>query len=331
MTAKTRATRTGFTLVEILMVIAIIAILAALLITAVGRVRGTAKKVQAANDITQLDTVLATFKKDFGFYPPSHVGTAAGVARFVVPTHGIPNSLTGTAAEQNNRSFEILQRMFPRWQPSMDANGAIIDGGTTATYAALTGSLAGKPLDPNQCMVYFLGGPTLGGFEPARPYVPTGTSKKGPYFDFPTSRLQEIRATDPAPLNGYVSGNNLPNFVDPWGAPYAYFAASGDTYDARTIFPLPLTATNDYTTVGSGSTRPVRMGGKWMNPGRCQIMSAGPNRFFGPGSYATQTTPALVLLDLRPGLTPGYSETDNGEDDIANFNEGSALGTSSAP
>ena len=113
MTAKTRATRTGFTLVEILMVIAIIAILAALLITAVGRVRGTAKKVQAANDITQLDTVLATFRKDFGFYPPSHVGTTAGVMRFMVPTN-VPDPMNASptpAQQQNNKSYEILQRL----------------------------------------------------------------------------------------------------------------------------------------------------------------------------------------------------------------------------
>jgi prepilin-type N-terminal cleavage/methylation domain-containing protein len=334
MTAKTRATRAGFTLVEMLMVIAIIAVLASLLFVGIGRVRKSALKAQAANDIQQLELSAsqAGFKKDFGMYPPSHVTTSFGVMRFRVPAAlDTGTGTSGTAAQQqNDRSLDVLRRMFPRWTPTLNTTTGMLDI-----------PLAGQYLDPNQCLVYFLGGPAalnpaLGqpGWDVASPTFPTGNTKKGPYFDFPAARV-----TIPESTTGYVSGNNLPNFVDPWGVPYAYFAASGDNYDGRLFFPFgsnftppPGDAAAPSTAYSGTGMRPVRMGNKWVNPGKCQIVSAGPNQRFGPGSPATQTTPTLVYQDLRPGQTAGYSEGDNrGEDDIANFNEGSALGTSSAP
>jgi prepilin-type N-terminal cleavage/methylation domain-containing protein len=360
MTAATRATRAGFTLVEVMIVIAIIAVLAALLTTAVSRSRQVARKVQAANDITQLDTLTTKFKQDFGFYPPSHVavGGGAGAARFMVPTH-TPGFLTGVAGAQNDASFGVLQRMFPRWQPLANNSGQII--GRQDDYPASNQysgplPLAGTLLDPNQAVVYFLGGPAAlsptvtapkhnpanstvvqvpsqPGFDTASPYAPPAdsTTKKGPYFDFPASR---VARPDPSQTT-YQSGNALPNFLDPWGVPYAYFSASGDAYDPKVTFPLIASGANtDTTTDGLTAsprfTRPVRMGNKWVNPGKCQVVSAGPNRVFGPGSRVTQASPA-TYLDLRPGQTPGYGETDAGEDDIANFNEGSPLGTSTAP
>lgn len=331
MTAKTRATRAGFTLVEMLMVIAIIAVLASLLFVGIGRVRRSALKVQAANDIQQLELSAGTagFKKDFGMFPPSHVTTPSGVMRFVVPRFVPDTQGNSLAAQQNDRSCELLQRMFPRWVPT--------DGGSGTNQINPPLQLAGEYLDPNQCLVYFLGGPAalnpaLGqpGWDVASPYIPAGNTKKGPFFDFPAARV-----VVPESATNYPKLNNLPNFLDPWGVPYAYFAAGGDNYDGRLFFPFGSTAadltaaSNVYA--GSNGMRPVRMGNKWTNPGKCQIVSAGPNQRFGPGSFATQTTPTLVFLDIQPGKTAGYSEKDNGEDDIANFNEGSPLGTSNAP
>lgn len=348
MTAKQRATRAGFTLVEILMVIAIIAILAALLTTGISRVRGTAKKVQAANDITQLETVATKFKQDFGFYPPSHVTVTPDpnnpnvtvVMRFMVP-----NKPSGAGTAQNEASLRILQRMFPRWQPTVGPSGN------------LGIALAGSMLDPNQALVYFLGGPgTLAGGEPgfdaSGPGIPTGTTKKGPYFDFPASRL----AIPDRSVTGYDSGNDISNFLDPWGVPYAYFTASGDSYDGRFAFPFgpiptapsradPGFASTTYTvTATNPGMRPFRAGNKWVNAGKMQIVSAGPNRLFGPGSAAlgqTSTTPPQPIYfiqgppqqtsDWQAGKSTGYTELDPGEDDLANFNEGTALGTSSAP
>ena len=339
MTANQRAKRAGFTLIEILMVIAIIAVLAALLTTGIARTRNSARKVQAANDVQQLDLASSTagFKKDFGTYPASHVTTTNGVARFVVPTN-MPTGGTSTAQQQNDLSFNILQRMFPRWQPTDNTMGNPASGGTIIGTTQNTGlgalPLAGKYLDPNQCLVYFLGGPNNTGFDTASPYAPTGSAKKGPYYDFPAGRL----AVPDKALTGYDSGNGLPNFLDPWGVPYAYVAAAGDTYDGRIFFPFGSTFPGDLTTASatySGGTgmRPIRMGNKWVNPGKCQIVSAGPNRLFGPGTASASSTAASYSLanDIKPGQTAGYSETDAGEDDIANFNEGSPLGTSNAP
>jgi hypothetical protein len=164
--------------------------------------------------------------------------------------------------------------------------------------------------------------------------VPAGNTKKGPYFDFPAGRLIVPEAT-----SGYVSGNALPNFVDPWGVPYAYFAAGGDNYDGRLFFPFGSSFPADLTTPSTqyrgtvAGMRPVRMGNKWVNAGKCQIVSAGPNLKFGPGSQSSATVAATTPLytqaeDIRPGVSTGYAEKDAGEDDLANFNEGTNLGTS---
>jgi prepilin-type N-terminal cleavage/methylation domain-containing protein len=355
MTAKQRATRAGFTLVELLMVIAIIAVLASLLIAGLGRVRRTARIVQATNDITQLETTATKFKQDFGFYPPSHVvctrpnGTSF-VARFLVPS-AVPNP-GGTVTDatlQNDACFAVLQRMFPRWQPGVPGSAIAYNYPTPDPVAnPPVPALVGVPLDPNQSLAFFLGGAATlyppevrakfnmqSGFNTGSPDVPTGTTKKGPYFDFPDGRMASITATDPAPINGYAPGNGLLSFVDPWKVPYAYFAAGGDNYDSRVTFPLSAGLNTDYGSAGAGTgvARPVRAGGKWLNPGKLQLLSAGPNQLFGPGSPLLSgpprdtATPNPVYQEFKPGQSPGYTELDPGEDDLANFNEGSNLGT----
>jgi hypothetical protein len=243
-------------------------------------------------------------------------------------------------------------------------------------------------LDPNQMMVFLLGGPMallvntpiangntalqpLGlGWAPDGPYAPaqSAQTKKGPFFDFPSERL----VPSPAALNT----NGLNHYVDPWGTPYAFFAATGDHYDPRVSFPMtrdPET-TDDTLTYDPSDTadpnanggkgpytaHPYRSASKWLNAGKVQIISAGPNKQFGPGgaivatavanSAGLQLPPAGKLLypytppNKQPGQYftilwepsqvgqhPFYNEKTRGEDDLCNFNAGANLGTSNAP
>ncbi len=65
----------GFTLIELLTVIAIIAILMGLLFPVMGKVKETARKVQAKNDAVQIVTAVKAYYTEYGKYP---VGAQSG-------------------------------------------------------------------------------------------------------------------------------------------------------------------------------------------------------------------------------------------------------------
>jgi prepilin-type N-terminal cleavage/methylation domain-containing protein len=263
----------------------------------------------------------------------------------------------------------------------------------------ITSGLPSPPqgLDPNQLMVLQLGGPlalfqntdflnaakqptfaaaaqSLGlGWTPDGPYAPaqSAQTKKGPFFDLPTDRLVKVE-----PVTATEAVNGLAQFVDPWGTPYAFFSASaGDAYDPRIRFPWSQASEQadpfmvDYNPEadvfanggkGPYTTHPYRSAAKWYNAGKVQIISAGPNKQFGPGgaivatavanSAGLQLPPAGKLLypytppNMQPGQYftilwepsqvgqhPFYNEKTRGEDDLCNFNAGANLGTSNAP
>lgn len=66
-----KAKRSGLTVVEILVVVAIISLLVGLLLPAVTKVKNMAKEAKQRVQFTAIDLGLATFKSDYGDYPPS--------------------------------------------------------------------------------------------------------------------------------------------------------------------------------------------------------------------------------------------------------------------
>ncbi len=69
MKANTSQKRSGFTLIEMLVVIAIIAILAGLLFPAINRALETAKRNQAAADVRSIAAAITMFYNDYGYLP----------------------------------------------------------------------------------------------------------------------------------------------------------------------------------------------------------------------------------------------------------------------
>ena len=341
--------RSGFTLIEMLIVLGIMLILLALTTGVLSRVRISGQYATANSEVNQLSDATSSFNKDFGFAPPSHVidtdsTNALQVRRFQFPTY------------TTQPEFALLQRMWPRWTPDLvGGTGPQFDfsAGKNINYAPLVqaGGVFSLPLDPNQCLVAFLGGPNQTGWDPTGPWAPLGNTKKGPYYDFTTSTAR---------MKTYFSGPStdlFPHYCDIWGQPYAYFAAnqSSDSYDPRVMFrtdwtndPTPpsindlrdpwyTTATKNFPSLAGGvapgpaayigtagiangmtpfqiSVTPV----KWVNPQKCQVISAGVNQVFGPGGLWSPGTapygdPAAILPALKGG------------DDTANFNGGLKL------
>jgi prepilin-type N-terminal cleavage/methylation domain-containing protein len=370
--------RAGYTLVELLIVIAIIAILAALLTSALSRVRQAAKKTTATSEINQLDTALTNFQLKHGFYPPSHVGytntfnlQVVGLFRIPEAVYDPTNPSLSDAQRREVASLNILRRMFPRWNPNPN-NLPLPHVITPALQAPTINGVLTRDLDPNQAMVYFLGGPgtLLGassglnpGWDTASPYAPTGNTRIDPYYsEFNDARLKD----ETGDFNGGAAGHDG-RYRDPWGIPYAYFVcnAGSDQYDVKLQFPWPASEANaasrtfnpdaDVNKEPTNGTKTntahpiattVTLNGatyvyRWANPKKFQIVSAGPDKVFGRGSFnpdpATDVTPPKSpnrnkadYWAWKPGTSEEYGEGSKGEDDIANFNSGTALGAQGA-
>ena len=214
------ARRSGFTLIELLVVIAIIGVLMGLTTAAVQRARESGRRASTVNDVNQLAASCAAFKQEFGFYPPNE---------FTIPATRNPSD--GNAV--------LINTMYPRWTLNGSASG-MANVGT-------------PPLQGIQSVVYFLGGPNGTGWAMDAPIAPTGSTKKGPWFDFPAGRL-----TAPA----------LGEYLDPYGTPFGYQASrAGGSYAGYPSQPFA----------------PYQSGGKFVSQGSVQIVSAGKDKAFGPG------------------------------------------------
>src|SRR5207237_3961327 len=64
----------AFTLIELLVVIAIIALPAALIIPVSGAVRAAGTKRRAMAELTQVETLIESYKAKLGHYPPDNPG-----------------------------------------------------------------------------------------------------------------------------------------------------------------------------------------------------------------------------------------------------------------
>jgi general secretion pathway protein G len=210
-------------------------------------------------------------------------------------------------------SVRYLNRMFPRldhatWTKGIDWNGnGKIDAPEAGGVVVLEG---------DQCLVFFLGGipGTLGdspgvlgfstnGADPAT----FGGARKGPYYEFNTGRLYQRNR------NGFYS------YYDAYHKqPYAYFSSYSrrngyNRYGTSDCASLGVWPYADTLTVDArGSIASIR----YLKPDSFQIISAGEDGKFGPGtdlSLLPRTQPFLWTPDTAPMIP------EPGKDDQSNF------------
>jgi prepilin-type N-terminal cleavage/methylation domain-containing protein len=319
MAARTyRARPAGFTLIELLVVISIIGVLASLLMAAVMRVRGAGNEARAKSEIRQLETNINGFRAARRVdYLPSFGGGPNNTFR-LRKVYLYPATLSGgTAAnpDQGSVEFQYLIQVFPGLSNNKLANGSIdIDPSNTVPASAW------GDYDNNQILIFFLTGGEVTQYQgfsndASRPFDTSAGSmanRTGKYFDIPFERIQTL-----------ANGTRTSRYLDPWGTPYVYMTSDGKTYPLPTaasdVVPQALllsmgvanqpTGINPFRSLTSGTNT------KAINDRTFQIISAGPNKIFGRGSYYVSPN---VYFPYTPGASP-YTDKDPGGDDFANF------------
>ena len=135
----------GFTLVELLAVILILAVLIALLLPALNGALKTARNAAVGGEINQLAQALASFKAQYGDYPPSRIYLAENGDYTVVTSNAEPQHRgrvagyhTGaTGAEVGRGAPQVLSQGGPEHLGGGRATGrTALLAGTTSTATA---------------------------------------------------------------------------------------------------------------------------------------------------------------------------------------------------
>lgn len=341
--SRNRGKRSGFTIIELLVVILIIAVLVGLVSSAALKALGELPKVRTAVEISELQNGMAKFMLDYQLTdPPPSVLYIHEDGSYNVVSNPLDKGTVAFFQKCFSRNFNPLQRR------DWNGNGVIdppyilqgqqclvfylggIPSYTTSGSLAMTGfGMAG--VQPDAASV---GGPLPLLYATAgTPLMPgqlgyASPGRKGPYFNFDNSRV----ANDPR-CPGF------PVYQDPWqshkrnvspllpqGAdqPYAYFSNNGvhNGYlagDCATIGAFPY---YQGFIVGTIPPRP-----SYVNPDGYQILSAGLDGVFAydvGGLFGVSWSPmgGFGVPPAVPGMDTSKSIA--GNDDQTNFTAGLA-------
>lgn len=327
--------RTGFSLVELLMVVVIILILMGLLLVGVNSGLSRARVVSAATEISNLDKAIKDFKLQFGVEPPSFIILYEDPAQWAANPPTEPAAITDDAqrTQLRNISRATIRSMWPNY--SFTTAVDIDDDGAFTSAFILNGA---------ECLVFFLGGicdrvdldgDGVADFAPsgfsANPEVPfsRGGNRVGPFFSFDPARLVD-NFSRPNPQNGLPEYlDNLPGQVTPIqyfssydGAGYRPRGRNGIAGDADDeAIPGGLISHYIMANGAAAGNPPVPPSPQvsW-NPGSYQIISPGFDGEFGLGGiYTKENRLPNVAVNYGAGLDRNVAvERDN----ITNFRGG---------
>lgn len=267
--------RQAFTLIELLLVISIIGILLALTVAGVMRVRGRATEVETRSEMLQLGLAADTFKSKHNNVMPMCAGGGANGAFRLCSSY-----LGADGKPLQWPEVVYLSEVFPSM--SFSDNGLRVNGQPVPPSAPVL-------LDGNRAMMLWVcGGKELGyaGFcrNPQQPFTPPVAGEDRERYYAPTAS----QTRDP--------GTGVDDGVirDRWGTPLVIFSRSkGVGYAGANTF---------------GVSPYLDANGKEFNPRGFQIISAGPNKSFGPGG----------LWTAGQGL---WADSAAGGDDMTNFTD----------
>lgn len=280
-TANRRTPRSGFTLLELLIVIAIIAILVSLLTVAIVGARKRVQLAAVSAEITQLDQAIASFKARFGIEPPSSLT--------------IPTSATGWSPEDRQKVLRV-------WDQFDFATLGGFPGGYPTAAVHLNGA---------ECLVFFLGGvntgtptaPALTGFSknPRTPWNKDGANRDTPFYDgFDASRLADVDNDSALEFLDSLPGQT---------APFLYLSSQGKSY-RKANNPA---AWDDYDVYGMNDAKDLK--GCYLQADGKTPERASGYQIISPGSDASYGTGGIYKDDGAELTGAREAEADN----ITNF------------
>jgi prepilin-type N-terminal cleavage/methylation domain-containing protein len=342
--------RPAFTLIEMLLVIAIVGILAALLLGAIMRSLGVADTLKVKNEVSQLDVALQSFKTTYGFFPPSRIklckrrsdygATLLDADSVFYLTQMATRITDSTALTPSDPNYNAARpRTRSPWMCTNTsgtpyvANVEFADWDGTGNYDPANPALYTVILEGDQCLVFFLNGiPTNSGGifggtgfskSPLNPADTSASSRNGPFYSFDSTRL--TNGIGHPNVGGTSTGTNYFSYQDPFGTPYVYFSSYKAANGYNRYATLTTPDRSDCDAIGVWPyAMSITLGppviGTYQAPNTYQIISAGPNKNFGPGSNPTATTPP-TLLWFADTANDVFAPTDAGADDVTNFHD----------
>ncbi|WP_437205399.1 type II secretion system protein [Planctomicrobium sp. SH664] len=298
--------RSGFSLIELMVVIIVIAILASLLFPAINSARISARNAAVTVEIKNLEKAIADFKLKFGVEPPSSI---------VLCEQG---SDWGDTDLPTREAKAFILQAWPNFNFAInrDING----DGDDDDKITLNGS---------ECLVFFLGGVCATDFidqngvasgagnpstwaplgfstNPADPFR-RGGQRHGPYFEFDPARMCNEFFKD--------TETYMPEYRDPLpGQLKPYLFASSNEGRGYNLFPSPDTRNPDLQTDASNflNTYKQPVTNLAFNAKTYQIISPGRDGEYGAGGTFDPQNPKGQLSGAR------NVEQDN----ITNFHPG---------
>jgi len=305
--------RSGFSLIELMIVIVVIGILMALLLPVIGNARRTARVATVRNDIANIEAVIAKFKLDFGMEPPS---------RLFLVEDGVYD-----LTDQNQRqTVANLRQLWPNFNPAtavdFDASGVADRDNTNPVV--LTGS---------ECLVFFLVGPRVNvsvysnpeaGFSknPTNPFA-GGGSRTPSYLDYDPARLVDVDGDGFNEMIDQLPGQTMPYIYLSSNGGRGYL--SGDAGGSLS-FPYYSIDTNWPDNAGSLTTTEGQVpSGTAQNAKTVQIISPGFDGEYGVGGLY-ETGSGVPIWEASADANRSRANRKPEEDNITNFSEGE-LGT----
>jgi len=258
-TCRHPASRSAFTLVELLVVIGIIAALAALVTPAVMRAQASARNAAIKAEIDMLHMAIMNYKNEYGSFPPCVDRLYRGPDSSAWQNQYPPGPPAGEAVSH-------LRRLFPRCNAVNAELNAASDNDPSRTSRTSADELwlaylyapnappadADLHLNPHNAIVAWLGGYS------SQSNAPLTGGGRVKLFDFDQSRVSTL----PAPLNFYAPSGKP-------DSPYIYIDSSH-----YLTFPYAGVPSNI-----PGAER--RIPAEFFNPTTFQILCAGRDEVFG--------------------------------------------------
>jgi len=247
--ADRKTARSGFTLVEMLVVIVIIGILVGLTAAALGPVRIAVRNAAINAEIDQLDMALENYKNEHDEYPPTFIDLN------IVNELGADPTYIARQADARNAIIRHLRRAFPRYEPGRIRNATAspnpdglpsIAGGDGDTFDEFANDVwynSGRTIDPRyfdpaSALAFWLGGMpesyVAGGqwipagfhSDPEMPFK-FGTPRNEPLFKFDPERIviSETHYSKPWDNTSIPAFRYLRYRPDHVEAPYVYLRA----------------------------------------------------------------------------------------------------------